>query len=223
MKAVKILALAVGVVFLARDPAAARRQEVIFRHESTLSFKTCLFEADLSTGLAPEQEKEPKILLLTQLFGGGLSEKPAGQLESLKSYFRLPELALKEESGEIEITWEVYEEGRNKKDEIKKDQKISQVAELDGDRYTIFIIPREINIKDNLYRFLIEIHRNKTKETGGLFSMELLVSRELLWNFRGPLAVGFFFPDKIYFLTFTIWAGWSNSGPRLGSAMAWII
>jgi len=169
MKAMKILALAVGVAFLGRDPAPAGQQEVSFRYENTLSFKTCLFEADVKTGLPPQKAGQPDILLLARLFGSGLSVKPNEQLDRLKTYFRLPELALKEESGLIEIVWQVYEEGKNRKDEIKKKQKISRVAELKGDKYIIYIIPQQINVNDRFYQFLIEIHRNKGNETGGFF------------------------------------------------------
>jgi hypothetical protein len=224
MKAMKILALAASIAFSGSEQAIAGQQEVTFRHESTLSFKTCLFEANIKTGLAPEKAGQPDILLLARLFGTGMtSAKPAGQLDSLRIYFRLPELVLKEESGLTEIAWRVYEEGKNGKEETKTNQKISRAAELNGEKYTIFIIPQKIEVKDKLYQFLFEIRRNKRKEDAGFYSSELLVAKELLWNFRGPLAIGFFFPDKVYFLTFTIWAGWSNQGPRLGTAIEWII
>jgi hypothetical protein len=59
MNAMKILALAVGVAFLGRDPSASGQQEVTNRYESTLSFKTCLFEADIKTGLAPVKSRAP--------------------------------------------------------------------------------------------------------------------------------------------------------------------
>jgi hypothetical protein len=161
--------------------------------------------------------------------GVGSNGQPGKQDRPLfpdrRTYFRLPELALKKESGEVEITWQVYEEGKDKKDEIKKNQKISQVAELGGDKYGIFIIPQQVNFKDNFYQFLIEIRRHRGKEAAdaNLVSSELLVNRELLWNFHGPLAIAFFFPDKVCFLTITIWAGWSSSGGRLGAAMQGII
>jgi hypothetical protein len=223
MKAMNILALAVGVVFWGHDPAKAGRQEVTYRYESTLSFKTCLFEADIQTGREPEKEGEPDILLLARINERSLSHKPNGQLDSLRSYFRLPELALKHKSGSIEIAWEVHEEGKNKKDEIKRNQKIRQVAELNGDEYTIFIVPQQIDVKAHDYQFLLEIHRVQRRDAAGLVSTELLMKKELLWNFHGPLAIGFFFPDKVYFLTFTISAGWSRSGPPVGTAMEWII
>ncbi|MDH4272022.1 MAG: hypothetical protein OEW18_08610 [Candidatus Aminicenantes bacterium] len=223
MKALKILALAVGIVFLGCEPATTGQQEVSYRYESTLSFKTCLFEADIKAGREPEKEGEPDILLLARIYESGLSEEPVGQLDNLRSYFRLPDLALKKQSGEIDMTWEVYEEGKNKKDEIKKNQKIWQVAELNGNEYMIFIIPQQINVKDNDYQFLLEIHRIQEKDAAGLVSTELLMKKELLWNFHGPLAIGFFFPDKVYFITFTIWAGWSSSGGRIGTRISGII
>jgi hypothetical protein len=223
MKAMKLLVLAFGIAFLGHHPAKAAQKELVYRYESKLSFKSCLFEADIKTSLAPEKDVQPDILFLARIYESGLSEKPAGQLDSLRTYFRLPELALKQESKEIEITWQVYEEGKNKKNEIKRNQKVRQVAELNGDEYTIFIIPQEINIKDNFYQFVFEIHRNQGKEASGLVSTKLLVKKEVLWNFCGPLAIGFFFPDKVYFLTFTIWVGWSSLGPRLGAGMIGII
>jgi hypothetical protein len=226
MKVMKILALAVGFVFLGRDPAAAAQQEVTYRHETTLSFKTCLFEANIKTDHLPEKGGRPNILLLARLFGTGLmSAKPTEQLDNLKTYFRLPDLAAKKESGDVTIAWRVYEEGKNGREETQTNQKISQVVELGGDKYGIFIIPQQINVKDNFYQFLIEIRRNKRKEAADadLVSSELLVNKELLWNFHGPIAIGFFFPDKVYFLTLTIWAGWSSSGGRIAAAMEWII
>ncbi len=223
MKAMKILALAVGIAFLGRAPAAVGQQEVTYRYESTLSFKTCLFEADIQTGREPEKAAEPDILLLARIDERSLSHNPDGQLDSLRSYFRRPGLALKYKSGSIEIAWEVHEEGKNKRDELKRNQKIRQAALLNGKDYTIFIIPQEIDVKADVYQFLLEIHRVQRKDAAGLVSTELLMKKELLWNFHGPLAIGFFFPDKVYFLTFTISAGWSRSGPPVGAAMEWII
>lgn len=223
MKRMKILLLAFGVALLGSTPARAGQNDVTYRHISKLSFRSCVFEANIPTGLAPEKSVRPDILFLTRIYESGLSEKPAGQLERLRNYFRLPELSLREESNEVEITWHVYEEGEKKRDEIKKKQKIRQVVMMNGDEYTIFVIPQEINIKDNFYQFLIEIYKVQTKQTANLASTELLVKKEVLWNFRGPLAVGFFFPDKVCFLTLTIWAGWSSLGPRLGAGMKGII
>jgi hypothetical protein len=53
--------------------------------------------------------------------------------------------------------------------------------------------------------------------------MENVMSKEILWNFGGPLAIGFFFDENAYFVTFTIDYGWSAFGGSLGVGMTWTL
>jgi hypothetical protein len=193
-----------------------------------LSFKSCLFEAEKSSGLTQEKAG-PEILLLAKIYEsslGGASE----QLQNLRKLFRLPELNLKEESPEVEVVWkfsrEIYDEKRKMvgREEGKSRSKIRKTVFLDGEEYTIFLIPEEIKAKENIFKFGLEIYKTQNRgELAPLASLELITTKEILWNFQGPLAVGFFFDDKTCFLTFTIGVSISYFGGSLGSGLSWTL
>lgn len=206
---------------------------VSYRSETKLSFKSCLFEADRGEGLVrlKENDDKPNIFLTANIYNSGLGEKTSLQLESLKNIFCLPELRLNEENPKIEVIWKSYREIYDEKgkmvdkEEEKSRAKIRQTVLINGEEYTIFLIPQEINTKEHIFKFTLEIYKTQSrKEAPALASMELAVKKEILWNFGGPLAVGFFFNQKAYFLTFTVRVSISSSGPRLGTTgLTWII
>jgi hypothetical protein len=91
------------------------------------------------------------------------------------------------------------------REEGKSRSKVRKTVFLSGDEYTIFLIPKEINAKENVFKFVLEIY--KTQNRGEL----------------APLAVGFFFDDKICFLTFTVGVSMSSFGGSIGSGLTWTI
>lgn len=206
-----------GTIFL----KAQQKKSFSFKSVTTLFFRSCLFEAESARGLSQQKDDRLDILLMAKIYESGLSKYASKQLEELKNYFRLPNLRLKQESQEIELTWEIRSD---KEKRVKFEQKVRQTAFLNGVEYNIFLIPQEINTKEKIFRFILEVYKiQKKEESSSLASIELVIKKDILWNFNGPLAVGFFFGEKIYFLTFTIRVAISSYGYPLGSSLTWII
>jgi len=200
-----------------------------YSSKTELFFKSCLFEAGRSGGLV-QKKTQPDIFLMTKIYESGLAEEAPLQLKSLKDFFRLPELQLKEESPETEITWIVYKEIYDdkgkflRKEEEKSKAKVRKTAIMNGEEYTIFIIPKEINTDENIFKFALEAYKTQSgKESCSLAPIELVTKKEILWNFGGSLVVGFFFEQEAYFLTFTVRVKISSSGGRLGVCLSWVI
>jgi hypothetical protein len=214
-----------GVFFL----SAQEKPAPSYSSKTELAFKSCLFEAERSGGWA-KRDSEPAILLVAKIYESGLAEEASLQLESLKNFFRLPDLRLTEESPETEITWVAYKEIYDEKgkfvnkEEEKSRAKIRKTTLMNGEEYTIFLIPKEINTKDDIFKFVLEVYKTQSEnKSSSLVSMDLISKKDILWNFGGPLAVGFFFDQKAYFLTLTIRVSISSFGGSLGAGLTWVI
>jgi hypothetical protein len=201
---------------------------VFFGSETKLLFKTCLFEAERIGGLT-EEKREPDILILARIHGPSQADA-LGQREELEAYFGLPDLTLKQDYPEAGLTWltykEIYDEKGKlvSKSEARSRAKIRQTELMNREEYTISLAPKEINAKESVFVFALEIYRTAgCGDSEGLAVMDLIVAKDILWNFGGPLVVGFFFQDKVYFLALTISLDVSSSGPRLGSRLARIL
>jgi hypothetical protein len=214
--------------------SALMAQEKVFPSYSSgsktqLAFKSCLFEAERSSG-SGQKKNAPDILFVAKIYESGLAEEPSLQLESLRDFFRLPELRLKEESQETEITWkaskDIYDAGGKflNKQEEKSRAKIRMAALMDGKEFTLFLIPQEINTRENIFKFVLEVYKTQIgNESSSLASMDLIAKKDILWNFGGPLAVGFFFDQKAYFLTFIVRVSIASFGGSIGTGMTWVI
>ena len=194
--------------------------------KTELAVKTIFFEAKRNGGSDPKRNA-PDILFLAEIYQSGLPAEVSLQLESLKDFFRLPELRLMEESPETKITWvaskDIYDEKGKfiKSEEEKSRARIRKTAFMNGEEYTIFLIPQEIKARENIFKFLLEVYKTQGgKEPSSLASVELLAKKEMLWNFEGPLAMVFFFDDRIYFLTFTVDVCISTWGAGLASGFS---
>jgi hypothetical protein len=209
--------------------SAQEKSSPSYSSKTELSFKSCLFEAERSSGLA-QKKTRPDILLMAKIYESGLDEEAPLQLKSLKDFFRLPDLQLMEESPETEITWIAYKEIYDdqgkfvRKEEEKSKAKIRKTAVMNGEEYTIFLIPEEINSHENIFKFALEVYKTQRgKESRSLAPIELVTKKEILWNFGGPLVVGFFFEQEAYFLTLTVRVSISSFGGRLGTGLTWVI
>ena|GEM_PF-3164302 len=221
---IAVLSLIGNFAFSAQEKSAP-----LYSSKTELLFKSCLFEAERSSGLL-QKKTQPDIFLMAKIYESGLEEEAPLQLKSLKDYFHLPELRLTEESPETGITWETYKEIYDdkgkflRKEKEKSKAKIRKTAIMNGEEYTVFLIPKEINTEENIFKFAFEIYRTQSgKESSSLAPIELLTKKEILWNFKGPLVAGFFFEQEAYFLTFTVRVSISSFGGRLGTGLTWII
>jgi hypothetical protein len=50
-----------------------------------------------------------------------------------------------------------------------------------------------------------------------------MLSKEILWNYGGPLAVGFFSDEKAGFVMITIEYGRASFGGSIGSGISWTL
>jgi len=197
--------------------------------KTELAVKTGFFEAERKGEPGPKRSA-PDILFVAKIYPSGLPAEVSLQLESLKDFFCLPELRLMEDSPETKISWavskEIYDEKgkfiRNEEEESRA--KIRKTAFMNGAEYTVFLIPQEIKTRENIFKFLLEVYKTQGgNEPSSLAAVELLAKKEMLWNFDGPLAMVFFFDEKIYFLTFTVEVSISSWGGRLASRISWTI
>jgi hypothetical protein len=180
-----------------------------------LRFRSDVFATQGAGEGAPGKDAGPEIVLFSKNGEDGLGKDAARQLENLKKYFRIPSLAAEKETGTIVLGAPSWTEMK------KNDPKAAKTVFLDGAEYSIFIIPIEINDKDNLYRFRLEIFRNgPAANSPSLKLMERIMSKEVLWNYSGPLAVGLFSGEKTCFVTFTIDYAWSSFAGSLGVGMS---
>ena len=95
---------------------------------------------------------------------------------------------------------------------------------LNGEDYGVSLIPCEIDVSNRVFRFILEIYRGEGP--GGVESLkssERIVYREILWDFEGPLAVGLYFPDRVYFMSWKIGIELSTLGFRFGSGLSWTL
>ncbi len=188
------------------------------RHEIRLRFKSNFFMTPGQDSTASGKDAKPEIVLFARNGDSGLGPNVTRELENLKKFFGIKDLAAGKESEELEISAESWAE-------MKKTQpKAAHTALMNGQEYSIFVVPVEIDHKANIFKFRLEVYKNQSlKDTPWLKTMESVMSKEILWNFGGPLAIGFFFGEKVYFVTFTIDYGWSSYGGRLGVGMTWTL
>jgi hypothetical protein len=61
-----------------------------------------------------------------------------------------------------------------------------------------------------------QLASRSSENSSALKTREIVLSRDILWNFGGPLAVGFFSGEKACFVTLTIEYAWSSFAGTLG-------
>lgn len=220
-----ILIAAAGWALGTPDKAAVSAS---FQSETKLVFKASLYEAERSGGLT-EEKRGPAILIQARIHGSSQADAP-GQREELGSYFGLPDLTLTQDYPEAGLTWwaskEIYDEKGKlvSKNEARSRAKIRQTAMMNGEEYTVFLSPKEIDTKESVFVFALEIYRTSGRDgSAGLTVMDLIVANDILWNFGGPLVLGFFFQDRVYLLALTVGLEVASSGPHLGSSVTRIL
>jgi hypothetical protein len=208
-----LIGFGIGAGFLSGQskPSDAQRQ-------IRLRFKSNFFMTPGQNDASSGKQTRPEIVLFARNGDNGLGLNAVRQLENLKKFFGIKDLTAENESGELEISAESWSE-------MKKTQpKASHTAMMNGQEYSIFVVPVEIDHKANIFKFRLEVYKNQSpKNTLSLKTMENVMSKEILWNFGGPLAIGFFFDENAYFVTFTIDYGWSAFGGNLGVGMIWTL
>ena len=190
------------------------------KRTTALEFTASLFSAAAPVQAVPKESGRPEVFLVAKIHGLGLGKNTALQKENLSRLFNLPDLELVDDAAETEIAWEsgTWPEYR------KSLPRAVQTVRLDGEDYSVYLIPHKIDVANKIFKFILEIYRSKG--SGGvetLKSAERIVHREILWDFGGPLAVGLYFPDRIYFMSWTIGIDLSTIGFRFGSGLAWIL
>jgi hypothetical protein len=162
----------------------------------------------------------PDVFLVARIHGRGLGRNAALQRESLSRFFNLPDLEIVVDSSETEIAWEsgTWKEYR------KSQPRASQTVRLNGEDYGVSLIPHEIDIPNKTFRFILEIYRNRGPGGGEILkTAERIVHREILWDFGGPLAVGLYFPGRVYFMSWKVDIELSTLGFRFGHGLSWIL
>ncbi len=187
---------------------------------TALEFTSSLFTAALHRQAVPVDMDRPDVFLVARIHGRGLGRNAALQRESLSRFFNLPDLEIVVDSSETEIAWEsgTWEEYR------KSQPRASQTVQLNGQDYSVSLIPHEIDVHGRIFKFILEIY--SSRGPGGedtLKSMERIVSREILWDFNGPLAVGLYFPGRVYFMSWKVDIELSTLGFRFGSGLSWTL
>jgi hypothetical protein len=188
------------------------------KSEISLQFKTRLFMTPSAGESVPGKSGEPEIVLFARNGDDGLGKTAAQQLENLRKFFRLPSLTAEKESGEVKMVAENW-------NELKQSQpKAACAIRMTGKEYSVFVTPVEINDKEKIYRFRLEIFKNQpSQDSSMLKAMSLILSKEILWNYGGPLAVGFFSDEKAGFVTITIEYGRASFGGSIGASICWTL
>jgi len=175
---------------------------------NSLSFQTRFFASEREGAAA--SESRPEIVFFTDL-SGGLGRDGGRQLTALKGFFKIDGLELRQESPEVKVSW-----GESWGEKKKDHPEASQSLAMNGRGYELRLIPEEISGGERLFKIRLEIYEQKAESGSRLRTQELILSREILWNFGGPLAVGFFFCGPAYFITTTVTYEHSVMGGRLG-------
>ncbi len=182
-----------------------------------LQVETRLFGPALNEQAAKKDGVEPDIVIFARLLQPGLGRGAVGEAESLKRFFNLPELELREEARTAEMVWS--EDNRTKKGRLKIDRRLR----LAGRDFTVVLVPEEVNGPRQTSFFKLEVHRAAGDRSGSVDVLEKIVAKDFSWNYNGPLVLGFFSQGEAYFLTISVWAKMSSSGGRLGSSISWTL
>ncbi|MDP2914985.1 MAG: hypothetical protein Q8O91_05990 [Candidatus Aminicenantes bacterium] len=95
---------------------------------------------------------------------------------------------------------------------------------MNGKEYSVFVSTVEINDKEKIYKFRLKIFKNQpSTDSPMLKAMSLILSKEILWNYGRPLAVGFFSDEKSGFITITIEYGRASFGGSIGAGISWTL
>lgn len=160
-----------------------------------IHFESKLFEVINNKEITQQKDNKPDILLFMKIYNSEIGKNASQQIEQLKQIFNLSEIILKDES-ETEISWRSKE---------KIHRKVTRLIELNGEEYYIFIIPYEIDVRKHIYKFKMEVYKNKnTEKPQALKSVELISQKDISWDISGPLFLRFFLNGKVYFLSFNI-------------------
>lgn len=185
--------------------------------QNSLTFQTKFFSSERE-GPAAAGESLPEIIFFADLSGGGLGRDGVRQFSALKKFFKFDRLELRQESPEVKISWgESW--GEKKKDRPEAFQTLA----MNGREYEMRLIPAEINAGERIFRFRVEIYERKAESASRLKSQELILSRDALWNFGGPPAIGFFFGGTAYFITCTVTYEHFFLGGRLGAGFSEVL
>jgi len=188
------------------------------KSEISLQFKARLFMTPAAGESVPGKGEEPEIVLFARNGDDGMGKTAARQLENLRKFFRLPSLIAEKEAGEVRMAAENW-------NELKQSQpKAACAIRMNGKEYSVFVTPVEINDKEKIYKFRLEIFKNQpSADSPALKAMSLVLSKEILWNYGGPLAVGFFSDDRAGFITIAIEYGRASFGGSIGSGISWTL
>ncbi len=163
----------------------------------------------------------PRIVFLSAAFDGGPWDRPASPANELRSALGL--LSLPAPPAEkVEMVWsssrEIYDpQGKFlRREDSRSREWVRRTVTLDGVDYAVLLRPKEIDPSRREFRFELEIAR-AVRGSGGLAAVEPVTRREILWG--GNLAVGFIFPDKVWFLDVAIDLERSSSGGRIASGI----
>jgi len=184
---------------------------------TTLQVETRLFGTALKEPAPEETDVLPDIVVFARLFKPGLGRDAAAEAQALKRFFNLPALTLREEARTAEITWS--EDNKTKKGRLTVDRRVRL-----GDReFLVVLVPEEVKGPGQTSLFRLEIHRAAEGQGGSIDVLEKIVTKDVSWNFEGPLVLGFFFPGEIYFLSLEVQATKSSFGGRLGASISWTL
>jgi len=207
-----------GFLVVLMAPLTAAAEDA--KRTTALEFTSSLFTAALPPQDVPAEADRPSVFMVARIHGRGLGRNAALQRESLSRFFNLPDLEVVIDSSETKLAWE----SGTWKDYRTSYPRVSQTVQLNGEDYSIALIPHEIDVPNRIFRFILEIYRSRGR--GGVEIMkpaERIVHREIQWDFQGPLAVGLYFPDRVYFMSWKIGVEMSTLGFRMGSGMSWIL
>jgi hypothetical protein len=213
----KKAAILSSLVFLMVSLPAASED---VKRTTALEFTSSLFSAAVPRQAMLEEKERPDVFMVARIHGRGLGKNAAHQRENLSRFFNLPDLEVVIDSSETEIAWEsgTWPQYR------KSQPRAAQTVQLNGEDYSVYLIPHEIDVRNRIFKFILEIYRSRGP--GGvetLKSAERIVHREILWDFGGPLAVGLYFADRVYFMSWTIGIDLSTIGFRLGTGLSWTL
>lgn len=187
---------------------------------TSLSFKSIYLSSPIEYSKTAETNPLPEILILAKIAGTSWGKNTFALKETLKKIFNLDSLRVVQTSEAKEIFWESWEEKK------KDHPQVSLTLRIHNEEYKIVLIPEEILYGEKLFdvQFQLEIHRAPLPKKPDLLQIwELIYAEDILWNFRGPLTIGFAGDSFISFLTITVEATAARFGPRLGTGLSWIL
>ena len=166
------------------------------KRTTALEFRSSLFSAALPGASQPVGDGSPAVFLFAKVHGEGLGREASLQRENLIRFFNLPGLEAVSDASTARLAWEsgTWAEYRTRL------PRAVQTVRLGEEDYTVSLIPEEVDVDGRAFRFTLEIYRNAgAGAPGALKSAACIARREIQWDFGGPLAAGFYFPDRVYF------------------------